>query len=234
MKKLYFSLLLFLMSFCIVQAQLTLTPFVNAVNKVTDITNVGDDRLFIVEQEGRIRISDLSGNLLPTPFLSITSKVNDNTSEQGLLGLAFSPTYASDGRFYVNYTNLIGTTVVSRFQVSAGNPDVADSLNEEILFTVAQPYPNHNGGSMHFGPDGYLYIALGDGGAGGDPGNRAQNKQLLLGKILRIDVNTPSGYSIPGSNPYYGSAVANPHIWAVGVRNPWRVSFDKITKLSKI
>lgn len=229
MKKIYSSLFLLLVSCVSMQAQLTLTPFVSAVNKVTDITNVGDDRLFIVEQEGRIRISDLAGNLLPAPFLSITSKVNDNTAEQGLLGLAFSPTYTSDGRFYVNYTDLTGTTVVSRFQVSTGNPDVADSLNEEILFTVSQPYPNHNGGSMHFGPDGYLYIALGDGGAGGDPGNRAQNKQLLLGKILRIDVNTPSGYSIPGSNPYYGSSVANPHIWAVGVRNPWRVSFDKLT-----
>jgi glucose/arabinose dehydrogenase len=169
-------LIVAVLSISIAQAQLTLTPFVNAVNKVTDITNVGDDRLFIVEQEGRIRISDLSGNLLPAPFLSITSKVNDNTSEQGLLGLAFSPTYSSDGRFYVNYTNLTGTTVVSRFQVTSGNPDLADSLNEEILLTVAQPYPNHNGGSMHFGPDGYLYIALGDGGAGGDPGNRAQNK----------------------------------------------------------
>lgn len=210
-------------------AQLTLTPFVNNVAKVTDITNCGDNRLFIVEQAGRIRISDLSGNLNATPYLSITGRVNDATSEQGLLGLAFSPAYSSDGRFYVNYINNSGNTVISRFHVSASNPDVADSLNEEILFTVTQPYPNHNGGSMHFGPDGYLYISLGDGGAGGDPGNRAQNKMEMLGKLHRINVNVPNGYSIPGSNPFYGATNANPHIWAYGLRNAWRTSFDRIT-----
>ncbi len=223
-----FLVFLLLKSNCI-SAQIALVPFINDVTKVTDITNCGDDRLFIVEQAGKIRISDLNGNLQLIPFLSISNKVNDSGNEQGLLGIAFSPNYLSDGRFYVNYTNNTNETVIARYHVLINNPNEADSLNEEILFKVAQPYTNHNGGSIHFGPDGYLYIGFGDGGAGGDPGNRAQNLQVPLGKILRIDVNTLQGYRVPESNPFYGSPTANPLIWAYGVRNPWRISFDRLT-----
>lgn len=211
------------------KAQLNVIPFVTGVTKVTDITNCGDDRLFIAEQQGKILISDLSGNLSATPFLSITDRVRDASSEQGLLGVAFSPNYFNDGRFYVNYIDNSNNTVISRFKVSATNPQIADSLNEEILFIITQPYSNHNGGAMHFGPDGYLYISSGDGGAGGDPNNRAQNLQSPLGKMLRIDVNSISGYSIPPTNPFSGSASANQLIWSYGLRNPWRFSFDKLT-----
>jgi glucose/arabinose dehydrogenase len=210
-------------------AQMTVDPFVSNVFKVTDITNCGDDRLFIAEQAGKIRIADLKGNLNPIPFLSITARVNDTGGEQGLLGLAFSPGYINDRRFYVNYINNAGNTVISRFTATVSDPDIADSLDEEILFTVVQPFTNHNGGAMHFGPDGYLYISLGDGGAGGDPFNNAQNLQSRLGKLLRIDVNVSSGYRIPSSNPFIATAGADSMIWAYGLRNAWRFSFDKYT-----
>jgi glucose/arabinose dehydrogenase len=209
-------------------AQMSLVPFVNNVTAVTDIGNCGDNRVFIVEQAGKIRIADLQGVLYPVPFLSITGRVLDG-GERGLLGLAFSPDYLNDGRFYVNYTNNTGNSVISRFLVSTTNPDVADSLNEEILLTVNQPYSNHNGGAMFFGKDGYLYISLGDGGSAGDPGNRAQNPQELLGKLLRIDVNVPAGFSIPDDNPFYNnSGAGNPLIWSLGLRNAWRVTPDKL------
>jgi len=208
---------------------MSVVPFVTAVNRVTDIQNCGDDRLFIVEKAGRIKISNLQGVLNTNTFLNIQSKVGSTGNEQGLLGLAFSPNYATDRRFYVNYTNLQGTTVIARYTTSATNPDSCSSTSEEILFTIAQPYSNHNGGSMQFGPDGYLYIGMGDGGSAGDPGNRSQNLQNPLGKILRIDVNTPSGYATPQTNPYFGVPNTDQRIWASGVRNPWRTSFDKIT-----
>ncbi len=227
--KSFIFLALILVSITIVKAQIVVVPFVNDVAKVTDITNCGDDRLFIVEQQGKIRISDLDGNLFTAPFLSITDRVKDGSTEQGLLGLAFSPNYLNDGRFYINYINNSGNTVISRFKVFDSNPNVADSLNEEILYIITQPYSNHNGGSMQFGPDGYLYISSGDGGAGGDPGNRAQNLQLPLGKILRIDVNVLSGFAIPSTNPFFGSTFANQLIWSYGLRNPWRFSFDKLS-----
>jgi glucose/arabinose dehydrogenase len=217
----------FLFSGFIMNAQLSLVPFVNNVSGVTDITNCGDDRLFIVEQQGRIRIADLSGNLLTRPFLNIDPLIVSG-GEQGLLGLAFSPDYANDGRFYVNYTNNAGNTVIARYTVSPNDPDSADQASGEILFTVIQPYTNHNGGAMQFGADGFLYISLGDGGAGGDPGNRAQNLQDTLGKILRINVHTISGYSIPALNPFYGVPSTNPLIWAYGLRNAWRVTFDRM------
>lgn len=210
-------------------SQMSITPFVNNVFRVTDINNCGDDRLFIAEQAGRIRIADLDGNLNPLPFLSITNRVNDSGGEQGLLGMAFSPGYAIDRRFYVNYINNAGNTIISRFTASLTNPDIADSLSEEILFSVIQPYANHNGGAMHFGPDGYLYLSLGDGGAGGDPLNHGQNLQSRLGKLLRIDVSVSSGYSIPASNPFIGVANADSMIWSYGLRNAWRFSFDKLT-----
>ncbi|HEX5001262.1 MAG TPA: PQQ-dependent sugar dehydrogenase [Bacteroidia bacterium] len=210
-------------------AQLVPVPFVPSVSRVTDIKHCGDDRLFIVEQVGRIRISDLNGNLLIRPFLDIDPEVNSTGTEQGLLGLAFSPDYATDGFFYVDYVNNLNNTVISRFHVSDQDPDSADVMSEEILFTVQQPFTNHNGGNMQFGPDGFLYISFGDGGSAGDPMGNGQNLQTVLGKILRINVSQSPGYTIPASNPFYGSSDADERIWAFGLRNPWRASFDRLT-----
>ncbi len=208
-----------------------------------DITNSGDlndDRIFIVEKEGEIKIINSGGTVLPQPFLNIDGRVGSNGGERGLLGLAFDPDYETNGYFFVNYTNTSGNTVISRFSVS-GSPNLADENSETIILTVGQPFSNHNAGDLLFGPDGYLYIPLGDGGSGGDPGDRAQNMSLLLGKILRIDVsessiNTPnvdcgSGgqYTIPPSNPFIGVGGTCDEIWASGLRNPWRASFDLVT-----
>ena len=190
----------------------------------------GSNRLFVVQQGGQIRI--ISGTaVLATPFLNITSLVLSG-GERGLLGLAFHPDYANNGFFYVNYTRAgDGATVIARYQRSATNPNVADPASATILLTVAQPFANHNGGQLNFGPDGYLYIALGDGGSGNDPGDRAQNLSTLLGKMLRIDVDNGSPYAIPAGNPFPNAAnpKALPEIWAYGLRNPWRFSFDRAT-----
>ena len=187
------------------------------------------DRIFILEQRsgntGRIRIFDLTTNmLLSTPFLSLSVSTS---SEQGLLGMAFHPDYDSNGYFFINYTNTSGTTVVARYQVSS-NPNIANSGSATTVLTISQPYSNHNGGMISFGPDGYLYIGTGDGGSGGDPGNRAQDiTGQLLGKMLRIDVDSLP-YSIPADNPFVGVS-GDDEIWAYGVRNPWRFSFDRDT-----
>jgi glucose/arabinose dehydrogenase len=190
----------------------------------------GDPRLFIVEQPGRIRIVK-NGTLLPTPFLDLTDKVSYG-GEQGLLSVAFDPQYAQNGWFYVDYTNTSGDTRVERYTVSSGDPDVADTASHLTILGVAQPYDNHNGGLLLFGPDSMLYIGLGDGGSGGDPQNRAQNLDSLLGKILRVDVRGASGaqpYSIPANNPFVGIGTHRGEIWAYGLRNPWRYSFDRAT-----
>jgi glucose/arabinose dehydrogenase len=190
----------------------------------------GSGRVFVVEQGGRIRIVK-SGVLQPAPFLDIAARISAG-GERGLLGLAFPPDYARRGYFYVNYTNTAGNTVISRFQRSASNPDAADPASEQILLTIAQPFANHNGGQLAFGPaDRMLYVGMGDGGDGGDPGNRAQNPQQLLGKILRLDTETgrPFTYTTPASNPFVTNAAFRPEIWALGVRNPWRFSFDRAT-----
>ncbi|MBD3337111.1 MAG: glucose dehydrogenase [Candidatus Eisenbacteria bacterium] len=189
-----------------------------------------DHRLFIVEQEGMIKILKL-GEVLPAPFLDITDRVTNISGydERGLLGLVFHPDYAQNGYFYVNYTDTSSNTVVARFEVTA-DPDVADPDSEEILLTIDQPFGNHNGGMMAFGPsDGYLYIGTGDGGSAGDPGNRAQDLGVLLGKILRIDVDGGFPYVIPSDNPFTGDPAARDEIWAYGLRNPWRWSFDRET-----
>ncbi|HEY9077980.1 MAG TPA: PQQ-dependent sugar dehydrogenase [Anaerolineaceae bacterium] len=193
------------------------------------VTHAGDgtNRLFVIEQPGRIRVIQ-GGTLLPAPFLDIRSLVSYG-GERGLLGLAFHPGYSSNGYFYVNYTNSVGNTVVARYKVSSTNPSLADPASAQILFTVTQPYANHNGGHLAFGPDGYLYIALGDGGSAGDPQNNAQNLATPLGKILRIDVNNGSPYAIPATNPYATSSTADRRIWSWGLRNPWRFSFDRLT-----
>lgn len=200
------------------------------LSKPVFIANSGDNngRLFIVEQGGRIKVLR-QGVVLTTPFLNVSAKVS-NGSEQGLLGLAFHPDYAANRKFYINYTNVNGDTVVAEYLRSA-NASVADPTGR-ILLQVDQPYSNHNGGMLAFGPDGYLYIGLGDGGSGGDPGNRAQSLSTLLGKILRIDVDAMAPgkqYAIPSDNPYAGATPGLDEIWARGVRNPWRFSFDSRT-----
>jgi len=220
---------LILLLFHSAQAQMSVDPFVPNVNRITGIVSSGDNRIFILEQAGRIRVADLQGNLQPDTFLNIVGRVRSTGGEQGLLGLAFSPDYSTDGRFYVNYTNLTGNTVISRFTVNPSGASSADSTSEEVLMTIVQPFTNHNGGDLHFGPDGYLYIASGDGGSGGDPGNRAQNLSDPLGKILRIDVSAPAGYVVPSSNPFVSNPNADARVWSFGWRNPWRFSFDSRT-----
>ncbi len=187
----------------------------------------GDPRIFVAEKTGRIKIVE-NGVVLPTPFLSLAGKVSGG-SEQGLLGVVFHPDYAQNGLFYVNYTDLNGDTVIARFQVSATDPNVADPASEALILAQAQPFDNHNGGDLHFGPDGYLYIPLGDGGSANDPGCRAQKLSSRLGKILRVDVDSAFPYAVPPDNPFVGTAGAFPEIWHYGVRNPWRVGFDGAT-----
>jgi glucose/arabinose dehydrogenase len=185
----------------------------------------GDSRLFVVEQPGRIRIIR-NGQLLTTPFLDITSRVSSG-GERGLLSVAFHPSYATNGFFYVNFTDAAGNTRVERFTVSA-NADVANAASSKLILAQTQPFANHNGGLNLFGPDGMLYIGLGDGGSGGDPQGNGQNLGTLLGKILRIDVDHGDPYAIPADNPFATRAGARGEVWAYGLRNPWRFAFDKL------
>jgi len=184
-------------------------------------------RLFIVEQRGTIRILS-GGQLLSQPFLDVSGLVSC-CGEEGLLGLAFHPNYSNNGLFYIYYTNTAGNIVIARYKVS-NNPNIANHGSAFRLLTIPHPnFSNHNGGQLQFGPDGYLYIGVGDGGSGGDPNNNAQNLSALLGKILRIDINHGTPYSVPLNNPFVGVAQARPEIWAFGLRNPWRFSFDRRT-----
>jgi glucose/arabinose dehydrogenase len=195
------------------------------VNPLHLTAPLGDERLFIVEQGGTIRIVQ-NGQLLPQPFLDISERVLAG-GEQGLLSMAFHPQYASNGFFYVNYTERpTGHTRVERFQVSA-DPNVADPASALLILFVEQPFANHNGGLVTFGPDGKLYVGMGDGGDGGDPFGNGQNLGTLLAKLLRIDVDAGTPYAIPPDNPYVGRADALGEIWASGLRNPWRFSFDR-------
>jgi len=182
-------------------------------------------RIFIVEQTGLVRIAR-NGALLPRPFLDVSSLLSGG-SEQGLLGLAFHPQYATNGRFYIHYTNTAGDTRLAAYHVSS-DPDSADPAATPLL-SVDQPYSNHNGGQIAFGPDGYLYMALGDGGSGGDPLGNGQSLTTLLGKIVRLDVDAGSPYAIPPTNPFAGRNDARGEIWSYGLRNPWRFAFDSAT-----
>lgn len=227
MKKIAIAALLLASLSLHAQPIIELQDYATGFTRPTAIRHAGDDRLFIVQQNGIIRIIDGAGQTLATPFLNIDARVGSTGNEQGLLGIAFHPSFPDSNYFYVNYTDNAGDTRVSRFTVTA-NPNIADPDSEVNLMFVDQPFSNHNGGDIHFGPDGYLYIGLGDGGSGGDPGNRSQNPMLLLGKMLRIDVNG-APYAIPPTNPFFGSTSVANEIWAIGLRNPWRFSFDRLT-----
>jgi glucose/arabinose dehydrogenase len=237
---------------------------VKVADGLADPVNVAapnDDsgRVFVVERVGRLRIIDADGNLLPEPFLDLTELVQNDYLEQGLLGLAFHPDYATNGRFFVHFTDYHtnGDNFIMEFTVSDDDPNVANREGGRLLMAVDQPYVNHNGGTIHFGPDGYLYIGIGDGGLGGDPYDTAQDRSLLLGKLLRIEVDPEGGlaYGIPADNPYSQARVvqsnsitdvigeteglsleaayyhpeARPEIWAYGLRNPWQFNFDPAT-----
>jgi len=231
------SLAVLLLAPSIARAQLQLVPYVSGlslpVGFVQDPSNPSIQ--YVIEQGGRIR-TVVNGTLLATPFLDVSSLISC-CGEQGLLGLAFPPDYATSGRFYINYTNAVGNTVVARYLRSASNALIADPSSRFPLrwgglsTEIAQPFANHNGGHIAFGPDGYLYIGMGDGGSANDPQNNAQNAASLLGKMLRIDVNVslsdPNGYVVPPTNPWAGNSIGVlPEIWAGGLRNPWKFSFD--------
>jgi glucose/arabinose dehydrogenase len=196
-------------------------PIASGLHRPVDIqsANDGSNRLFIIEKQGDIRIYE-NGQLLDGSFLDITDRVNAGGNEMGLLGLAFSPDYKQNGFFYVNYTGEGGNTRISRFHASE---NIADKNSEKVLLVIKQPYENHNGGALAFGSDGYLYAGLGDGGSAGDPHKNGQNINSLLGKILRLDVNNGDPYAIPSDNPFGNE------VWAYGLRNPWRISFDRAT-----
>ncbi len=243
---------------------LSLVQITSIGSRAVAVRNAGDgsNRIFIVQQSGIIWIYDLNtSTLLGTPFLNIETSVDDGGNEQGLLGLAFHPDYASNGYFYVNFTRDPGPgldrTAIVRFQVSAADANIADSASALTIIEIEQEFSNHNGGDIHFGPDGYLYIGMGDGGSGGDPNDRAQDPAWLLGKMLRIDVNGAmetfqgrnhpklgqagddlgvinkcglvGNYDIPADNPYDADGNTCDEIWAFGLRNPWRFSFDRQT-----
>ncbi|HEV8340252.1 MAG TPA: PQQ-dependent sugar dehydrogenase [bacterium] len=205
-----------------------LTRVVGGLDAPVYLTHAGDrtGRLFVVEQGGAIRIIR-DGSLLPRPFLDISARVISG-GEMGLLSVAFHPRFASNGRFFVNYTANGDRlrTVIAEYRVSDDDPNVA-SRTERVVLTIDQPYRNHNGGLNLFGPDGMLYIGMGDGGSGGDPHNNGQRLDTLLGKMLRIDVDGGTPYRVPPDNPFVGRAGARGEIWAYGLRNPWRFSFDR-------
>jgi glucose/arabinose dehydrogenase len=209
-------------------APLPLAPLVEDLDRPVDVVSAGDGsgRLFVVEKPGRIRVVK-DGVLLATPMLAIEFFVRGGGDEQGLLGLAFHPRFATTRHLYVNYTrDPDGATVIARYTVPAETPDVADEDSKQILLTIPQPYANHNGGPLRFGPDGYLYVGMGDGGNGNDPQNRAQDPQSLLGKILRLDVDAAVPYAVPPGNMFASPASGRPEIWAMGLRNPWKMAFD--------
>ncbi|NWF68666.1 MAG: PQQ-dependent sugar dehydrogenase [Chloroflexi bacterium] len=207
---------------------------VSGFDRPLGLVNAGDGsaRLFLMEQSGRVWIIS-AGLTNPEPFLNISDLLSPEVfsgrySERGLLGLAFHPDYAENGLLFVHYSDRDGHTVIARYSVAADNPDAVDPASARIILRVQQPFPNHNGGTIAFGPDGYLYIGLGDGGSQADPRGNGQNPGALLGKILRIDVNADT-YAIPEDNPYSSSSALAPEVWALGLRNPWRFSFDRAT-----
>jgi glucose/arabinose dehydrogenase len=230
---------LLIVSFFVQAQTIALQSFATGFSEPLEITHAGDSRLFVVQKGGLIRIVNANGSVNATPFLDLSTLVSTN-SERGLLGLAFHPNYATNGFFFVNYSNTAGNTVIAKYSVSA-NANIANTTGT-ILMTINQPYSNHNGGSIKFGGDGYLYIAMGDGGSSGDPQGYSQNlsltninvvsnpSRIYLGKMLRIDINTTApglNYGFPSTNPYVNEA-GKQEIWAIGLRNPWKFSFNRL------
>lgn len=228
MKKLFFTLSIF--SSLIVNSQsINLEEFATGLTSPVEITNANDSRLFVVQQNGMIKIVQPNGAINTTNFMDISSKIVYG-GERGLLGLAFHPQYLTNGYFFVYYNNTAGNIVVARYKVSTTDPNVADPNSEKILLNIPKPFQNHNGGSIHFAPDGKLWIITGDGGSAGDPNNNAQNKNSFLGKMLRIDVDATGPYNIPPDNPFVGTSVDGlDEVWAYGLRNAWKFSFDLTT-----
>lgn len=228
MRKIYITLLLLTFTSTIFNAQeIDIDLFASGFSFPVAIQNAGDDRLFVVEKIGKIKVVNSDGTMNNDPFLDITGTVTGQ-NEQGLLGLAFHPNYSDNGYFYINYTDLDGNTQVDRYTVST-DPNIADINSRFNILSIEQPGAIHNGGCLNFGLDGYLHIATGDGQGGGDPNRNAQDTTGLLGKILRIDVDNPAGgknYGIPANNPFEGSSTNAEEIWAYGFRNPWKFSFD--------
>ncbi len=214
---------------CLSAQTISLENFVSGISNPVEIvaSPTSDNRLFVVQQSGTIKIVNENGTIAPDNFLNISNLITFG-GERGLLGLAFHPQFLTNRYFFVYYNNLQGSIRVSRFTANSSNPNTADVSSEKILLTIPKPFTNHNGGSIHFGADGYLWISTGDGGSGGDPNNNAQNKNSLLGKMLRIDVNSDNAYNIPSDNPFVGIDGAD-EIWAYGLRNGWKFSFDRTT-----
>ncbi|MEO8406240.1 MAG: PQQ-dependent sugar dehydrogenase [Chitinophagaceae bacterium] len=227
-------LLVLLFSFQQINSQpvLQLTSLVSGfTNPVDAVPEPGSNRMFIVEQTGAIRIAN-GATVLGTPFLNINSLLNLSIDERGLLSMAFHPNYLLNRYFFVYYTNLAGDITVARYQRDVTNPDIADPTSGLVLLTIPKPFDNHNGGKLNFGPDGMLYFGTGDGGSGNDPNENGQNGNSLLGKMIRLNVDnftTPPYYTIPADNPFVGDPSIRDEIWALGLRNPWRWSFDKAT-----
>jgi glucose/arabinose dehydrogenase len=211
-----------------------LEPVISGLVRPTYLADArdGTGRLFVTEQSGRILIIS-NGQLLEQPFLDLTDRVSTSANERGLLSMAFSPTYTANGQFYVYYTRQPDNAVtIARYTVSASDPNIADPSSASVIFTIEHPQPNHNGGQLQFGPDGYLYFGTGDGGGQGDQhgsiGN-GQNLAVYLGKLLRLDVNNAQPYADPETNPFINTKDARPEIWAYGLRNPWRFTFDRLS-----
>ena len=230
-----YSRILLLLGLCFPYFDLPAQPIIDIqdfalnVSRPTDITHAGDTRIFVASQDGNIYVLDSLGNIITDTFLDLRGKISTG-GERGLLGLAFHPNYQENGFFYVNYTNPSGDTRITRFQVSSENPNQALADSEKFILGFDQPFSNHNGGDIVFGSDGYLYIASGDGGAGNDPQNHSQRGDDLLGKILRINVDEGDPYSIPADNPFVDDPNVVDEIWVLGLRNPWRISFDRLTQ----
>lgn len=226
MKKLLFCTGIF--SSLLFNAQsITLEEFATGFTAPVEIAHANDSRMFVVQQNGIIKILQSNGTVNSTNFLNISSKITYG-GERGLLGLAFHPQYPTNGYFFVYYNDTGGNITVARYTRSSANPDVADPTTEKIVLNLPKPFDNHNGGSIHFAPDGYLWVVTGDGGSGGDPNNNAQNKNSLLGKLLRLDINSTGAYNIPPGNPFVGVDGAD-EVWAYGLRNAWKFNFDTVS-----
>lgn len=226
MKKLLFYAGIF--SSLMLNAQsITLEEFATGFTAPVEIAHANDSRMFVVQQNRIIKILQSDGTVNSANFLNISSKITYG-GERGLLGLAFHPQYPSNGYFFVYYNDIGGNITVARYTRSSANPDVADPATEKIILNLPKPFDNHNGGSIHFAPDGYLWIVTGDGGSGGDPNNNAQNKNSLLGKLLRLDINSTGAYNIPPGNPFVGIDGAD-EVWAYGLRNAWKFNFDTLS-----